>query len=663
MSIKAPIRHTVSTLWGRPASLLMLAVLPLTGCGSNAQQATNQADQADDVLITEPVTLQADITPEAAQWLPRLAFLPDAGMLVTDEMKGLFLVSEQGATLAHLPGGFGAVDHRSDEQGLLVALVDEDHQQALLARFNGEDLSWETHHLPQPDFKIDGLCLHRDSGDNDFLFVVGEEGLGEQWLVAENGRLVAHPGKVRNLSLPPQSEYCQVDDVHERLYVNEENVGLWAYQAHPEAGLSREPVSVKAPFGDITGAAAAMAVLPGSALLVLDPKEARLHRYPYRLADNQLSWEAGTALPLASLDEPERLDVRRQGDALALLIRDDAGLSRATLAWQPDSVDAPEVLPRLRASVQTDPVPSLGDAADDPAIWVHPERTGDSRVLGTDKQGGLGSYDLSGKQVQYLPVGRMNNVDVRTGFALGDRTVDLAVASNRDRNSLQIFAIDRDSGELTNLGDIATPMTEIYGLCMAKQGEAFYAIPNDKDGTFIQYRLSAPHGEMQAEEVRRFNVDSQPEGCVADDAAGRLFVGEENAAVWTLPLDPAEDTALTEVIAVDGDLVDADIEGLAVWRRGDRAYLVISSQGNNAYVITDATPPYAVRGAFRIGLNARLGIDGASETDGLEASAADLGGAYADGLLVVQDGRKRMPEGNQNYKLLPFADVIEALDL
>ena len=241
MSIKAPICDAVSSLCGKPASLLMLAVLPLAGCGSNAQQATGQADQTDDVVITEPVTLQADITPEAAQWLPSLAFLPEAEMLVTDEMKGLFLVSEQGETLAHLPGGFGAVDHRGDEQGLLVALVDEDHQQALLARFNGEDLSWETHHLPQPDFKIDGLCLHRDSGDNDFLFVVGEEGLGEQWLVAENGRLVAHPGKVRNLSLPPQSEYCQVDDVHERLYVNEENVGLWAHQAHPEAGLSREP--------------------------------------------------------------------------------------------------------------------------------------------------------------------------------------------------------------------------------------------------------------------------------------------------------------------------------------------------------------------------------------------------------------------------------------
>ena len=80
MSIKAPIRDAVSSLCGKPASLLMLAVLPLAGCGSNAQQATGQADQTDDVVITEPVTLQADITPEAAQWLPPLAFLPDAEM-------------------------------------------------------------------------------------------------------------------------------------------------------------------------------------------------------------------------------------------------------------------------------------------------------------------------------------------------------------------------------------------------------------------------------------------------------------------------------------------------------------------------------------------------------------------------------------------------------
>ena len=47
-------------------------------------------------------------------------------------------------------------------------------------------------------------------------------------------------------------------------------------------------------------------------------------------------------------------------------------------------------------------------------------------MLGTNKQQGLEVYDLQGKRVQHLPVGRLNNVDVRPGFTLGARTVDLA---------------------------------------------------------------------------------------------------------------------------------------------------------------------------------------------------------------------------------------------
>ncbi len=61
-----------------------------------------------------------------------------------------------------------------------------------------------------------------------------------------------------------------------------------------------------------------------------------------------------------------------------------------------------------------------------------PARTGVG-VLGTDEKSGLLAYDMHGKQLQDLRVGRLNNVDVRKGFQLGERQVDLAVASNRDR--------------------------------------------------------------------------------------------------------------------------------------------------------------------------------------------------------------------------------------
>src|SRR5215204_4006838 len=73
----------------------------------------------------------------------------------------------------------------------------------------------------------------------------------------------------------------------------------------------------------------------------------------------------------------------------------------------------------VSATVETEPVRSGGDAADDPAIWVHPSNPAESTIIGTDKQGGLVVYDLAGKQLQYLSDGKMDNVDLRPGFPLG----------------------------------------------------------------------------------------------------------------------------------------------------------------------------------------------------------------------------------------------------
>ena len=112
-----------------------------------------------------------------------------------------------------------------------------------------------------------------------------------------------------------------------------------------------------------------------------------------------------------------------------------------------------------------------------------------------------------------------------------------------------------------------------------------------------------------------------------------------------------------------GETLHADVEGLALYQSEASDYLVISSQGNDSYVVLDAEPPFALRGAFRVGLNAAAGIDGASETDGLEVTSANLGGPWNQGMLVVQDGRKRMPEQTQNFKFVPWAEVARTLGL
>ncbi|RMP46204.1 Phytase domain protein, partial [Pseudomonas amygdali pv. lachrymans] len=192
-----------------------------------------------------------------------------------------------------------------------------------------------------------------------------------------------------------------------------------------------------------------------------------------------------------------------------------------------------------------------GDAADDPAIWVHPKNPALSRVLGTNKKQGLLAYDLTGKQLQELPVGRLNNVDLRPGFMLGKKTVDLAVASNRDHNSLSLFSIDRVSGVIREAGEIPTPLAEIYGVCLFKPASGeLYAFANGKDGSFLQYRLSASDGKAKGELVRRFKVDTQPEGCVADDQRQRLFLGEEDVGVWEVDARADQPATLSSVIKV-----------------------------------------------------------------------------------------------------------------
>lgn len=629
-------------------SLLGLCIT-LAACQSHEPQEAVSA--APNVVLSDAL-----IASENTQWLAPLPFLPGAERLQVGA-RSLQVVDADGQVLSELAGRFATLDQRADERGVLVATLDKRRQQALLARLDDAQQWSASHYLPKTRFAIEGLCLYRDEARNDFLFLVGEEGIGEQWLVAEHGRPLAQAQRVRALSLPPQSSFCQVDDSSASLYVNEEGVGLWRYAAAAEAPLLREPVELVAPFGELQDAGG-MAVLP-DALLLLDPAAANLHLFQRHAAQ----WQRAAVLSLAGLDEPEQVSARRTAQGLELLLVADDGARRAALNWQPESAEAPPAVPVVTPLVQSEVAPSLGDAADDPAIWVNHAQPERSRVLGTDKQGGLLVYDLAGRQLQDLRVGRLNNVDVRNGFQLGARRVDLAVASNRDHNSLQLFAIDPASGELGEIGQIPTPLREIYGLCLFKdRQETIHAIVNDKDGSFLQYRLSGAGGKASGQLVRRFRTATQPEGCVADDRNQRLYIGEEDVAVWTLDARADAPAELERVIAVGGPLED-DIEGLALYQGRQRDYLLISSQGNDSYVVVEAQAPYRLRGSLRIGLNAERGIDGASETDGLEVTSANLGGPWSAGLLVVQDGRKRMPEGNQNYKYVPWTAIAAALGL
>ena len=318
------------------------------------------------------------------------------------------------------------------------------------------------------------------------------------------------------------------------------------------------------------------------------------------------------------------------------------------------------------ATVETEPVPHGGDSADDPAVWVDPDDPSRSVVIGTDKSGGLAVYDLAGEQLQYLPAGDENNVDVRPardGLVLQGRPVVLVVAGNRSTNTIDVFELDPGTRQLRDVaGAPIRPDLEVYGSCLYRSAQTgrVHAFVNSKDGEVEQWELTDDgSGRVAGERVRSFGVESQTEGCVADDELGDLYLGEENRGIWQFGAEPdAGDTGtLIAEVSPSGPLV-ADVEGLTLTYGDDgTGFLIASSQGDDSYAVYRREGDHAHVGSFRIRASgASGGIDGVEDTDGIDVTTAELGPSFPAGLFVAQDG---VNDGeDQNFKLVPLQDVL-----
>ncbi len=304
----------------------------------------------------------------------------------------------------------------------------------------------------------------------------------------------------------------------------------------------------------------------------------------------------------------------------------------------------------VEAVVETDPVPHGGDAADDPAIWVHPTEPERSLIIGTDKQGGggLAVYDLDGRQLMYQADGAMNNVDLR-GVVV--------VAGNEDDNTLAIYRLEPEGPRLVPIARRAiTPGIRIYGTCLYRSAISgvLYAFVTSERGEVEQWALIERDQRYGGELVRRFSFESQTEACVADDPAATVYFSEESTGIWRIPAEPGDDAegTLVDRTGPGGHLI-ADVEGLAIAGDSDDGVLIASSQGDDRYVV------YRLDGGGYVAtftIEGSDGVDGVSGTDGLEVTTEPLGESFDKGLLVVQDGRN--DDANQNFKLVPLRSLL-----
>lgn len=229
---------------------------------------------------TDPVGSGDDAADDPAIWRNRAQ--PAQSLIVaTDKRAGLHLYDltgkridftasprlnnvdlRDGVRIAGTPAVLVAASDRADEAHAKMALFRLDTVARRLVPLAS---------VPVGPGEAYGMCLWTRAQDGAlFGFVVMKDGRIDQMAFDLSGA-VPTATRVRSLKLGTQSEGCVADDRTGRLYVSEEDVGLWGFDADPAGSATPEPL-VKVDgvrlFADAEGMALAPAGRRGGYLMV-----------------------------------------------------------------------------------------------------------------------------------------------------------------------------------------------------------------------------------------------------------------------------------------------------------------------------------------------------------------------------------------------------------
>ncbi|WP_445629588.1 phytase [Nostoc sp. DSM 114167] len=349
---------------------------------------------------------------------------------------------------------------------------------------------------------------------------------------------------------------------------------------------------------------------------------------------------------------------------------------------------------------ETLPVDRRADA-DDPAIYVNATNASESLILTSVKNAGLRVYDLSGNLLQTVNPGgiRYNNIDLQYGFKLGNQSIDIAVASDRNNDKLAIFKINPNPttpGQYleditySNIGTIfqAAPFEPPYSASTrSSYGVTLYRSPITNDyyvftsrretGDIAQFKLiDKGNGKIGAELVREFTIPSpttegrspQTEGMVVDQETGFLYIAQEDVGIWKFQAEPDGGTTgklIDRVRFEGGSHLTDDAEGLTIYYgKNGTGYLLASSQGDSTFVAYTREGNNEYVGNFAIGNNGS--IDSVQESDGADVINVPLGPNFPFGLFVTQDGSNEPAKTidgenvSSNFKLVPWENIANA---
>ncbi len=230
------ILSSIAALTALSACATLETEIPLATRIANAAPAASVTARGE----TAPVgTANADAADDPAIW--RNAANPAQSLIVgTDKKAGLYVYGLDGKVRDFLDAGrVNNVDLKdgvaiAGAKGILVAASDRnDVTNAKIALFLLDPASAKLTALGKVDAgrgEAYGICLGRDESSLS-AFIVLKDGTINQVAIDASGNAPA--GRiVRTMKLGTQSEGCVVDDRTHILYVAEEDVGLWRFDAH-----------------------------------------------------------------------------------------------------------------------------------------------------------------------------------------------------------------------------------------------------------------------------------------------------------------------------------------------------------------------------------------------------------------------------------------------